>query len=375
LRRALERRVLGVDALQHRALILLLLAGCSDHASHAASSDGSGSDAIAPKKGWTQLKFEKVQVATPRFTDWIPARVAIDETRASRIGPPLGGRVTDVWVERGQRVKAGDRLFAITSGDLAELYSARAKAEVELATARSTLERTKVLVEAKSLPAKELLVAQQTVAEAELELRTATNKITSLHVASGGATSFTVIAPRAGVVVEKAIAVGQQVSPTDAAAVAIADLGEVWIVGDVLDGELGNLKPGTKAEIRLAEDVPVIPANVDQVGAVVDPDRHTIQVRVRLPNPQGALRPNLHGEMRIFDDDNDLIAPAAAVLTDGGHDYVYVRVGDSITRHEVIAGPPENGVRSIHKGIAAGDELVVRGMALLDNQLGQEVPR
>ena len=272
-------------------------------------------------------------------------------------------------------VKAGDRLFAIASGDLAELHSAKAKAEVELQTARSTLERTKVLVEAKSLPAKELLLAQQTVAEAELALRTATSRITSLHVASAGATSFTVVAPRAGVVVEKAIVVGQQVSPSDAAAVAIADLAEVWIVGEVLDGELGNLQPGTKAEIRLAEDVPVIAATVDQVGAVVDPDRHTITVRVRLPNPMGALRPNLHAEMRIFDDDNDLIAPEAAVQSDGAHPYVYVRTGTEIHRREVIAGPPENGMRSIHKGIAAGDELVVRGMALLENQLDQEVPR
>ncbi len=366
----MARRVLVADALQYRALILVVLAACRDHGSPAATGSG-----VVPRTRWTQLQLERVQRATPRFTDWIPARVAIDEARVSRIGAPLGGRVTDVWVERGRRVAVGDRLFAIASGDLAELHAARAKAEVELATARSTLERTRVLVEAKSLPAKEVLLAHQAVAEAELALRTATSRISSLHVASAGATAFTVVAPRAGVIVDKAIVVGQQVSPTDAAAVAIADLAEVWIVGEVLDGELGNLTTGTRAEIRIAEGVPLISATVDQVGAVVDPDRHTITVRVRLPNPLGALRPNLHAEMRIFDDDNDLIAPESAVQTDGVHAYVYVRTGDAIHRREVIAGPPENGVRSIHDGIAAGDEIVVRGMALLDNQLDQEVPR
>ena len=332
------------------------MAGCSDHTSQAANVPP------ASNQPWSQLSFAKAAPAVAHFTDWIPARVAIDETRASRIGPPIGGRITDVWVERGQRVAAGDRLFAIASGDLAELRTNRDKAALELDTARSTLARTQALVDAKSLPAKELLVAQQAVAEAELAARTTTNAINSLHMQGS-----VVVAPRAGVLVDKTIVPGQQVSPSDPPVVTIADLAEVWVVGDVLDGELGNLEAGTRAEVRLSDDTPVIAATVDQVSAVVDPDRHTIQVRVRLPNTGGILRPNLHAELRIFDDDNDLDVPAAAVQTDGAHSYVYVKTASGITRREVAAGPPENGVRSLHRGVAAGDELVVRGTALLDN--------
>lgn len=345
-------------ALRH-LLLIAALAGCSDHASQAAPTASSA----AAKQPWSQLAFAKAEHAKPHFTDWIPARVAIDETRASHIGPPVAGRITDVWVERGQSVKAGDKLFAIASGDIAEMGAAHQKALAELATAKSTLARTQALVDAKALPAKELLVAQQAVAEAEVEANNTSQRISSLHMSGN-----IVTAPRAGAIVDKTIVTGQQVSPSDPPVIAIADLSEVWIVADVLDGELGNLRAGTAAQLRLADDGQVIEGKVDQVGAVVDPDRHTIQVRVKLPNAAGALRPNLHAEMRIFDDDNDIDVPAAAISSDGAKDYVYVKTDGNIAKREVLAGPPENGTRSVHRGIAAGDNLVVRGLALLDNQ-------
>src|SRR5262249_16658625 len=142
----------------------------------------------------------------------------------SRLGSPLGGRVTAVSVERGQHVAAGTPLFAVSSPSLAEMRSELAKAAVQRTTAHTNLERVPALGDAGSVPAKELVTAKQEAAEADLSARLADQKLASLRVAGGGDASFTVNAPRDGVVVEKNLTVGQLVDPSNGSLIAIADL-------------------------------------------------------------------------------------------------------------------------------------------------------
>jgi cobalt-zinc-cadmium efflux system membrane fusion protein len=349
------------------AFVLLLVTGCRDQRSEAARQSEPVSAADNPS--WGALQFARAARHEPHWTDWIPARNTFDEEHTTRLGAPLGGRITDVWFERGQHVAAGAKLLAIASADLAELRTQHDKAAVELATARDSLLRTQALVAAQSLPAKELITAQQAVAEADLAVRTSSAKLASLHIIANGAAAFTLTSPRGGVVVERNAAVGQQVSPTDSALVAIADLDDVWVVADMRDGTVGHLVRGTKAQAELP-DGSLIDGAVDQVSAIVDPDRHTVPVRVRIENTAGRLRPNGHAQLRFFDDDvQRVVVPTDAVLTDGARMYVYIREVGSIHRRRIVADPPEGDVRAIRSGLAVGDEVVVRGAGLLDNQL------
>src|SRR5882724_2096776 len=62
---------------------------------------------------WKVLRLGSATPATQHWTDPLPARIEIDETKLSRVGTPLSGRVTKVYVERGQSVAAGAPLFAV----------------------------------------------------------------------------------------------------------------------------------------------------------------------------------------------------------------------------------------------------------------------
>ena len=155
---------------------------------------------------WSVVKVAPAEAAAPHWTDPVPARIVFDEARTSRLGSPLAGRVTAVMVERGQHVKSGDKLFTVSSPNLAELRADLEKAGVERATAQANFNRVKSLVDAGSLPGKELVSAQQEVTEAELAVKLANQKLASLKVVGGGDATFTVTAPRDGVVVEKNIA-------------------------------------------------------------------------------------------------------------------------------------------------------------------------
>jgi RND family efflux transporter MFP subunit len=332
-----------------------------------------GSDSItltndAPM--WSVVKVAPAEPAQPHWTDPVPARIVFDEARTSRLGSPLAGRVTATFVERGQHVKSGDKLFTVSSPNLAELRADLEKATVERGTAKVNFDRVKALVDAGSLPAKELVTAQQEVAEAELAVKLANQKLASLKVAGAGEASFTVTAPRDGVVVEKNVAVGQEVDTSTGSVMAIADLSDVWVVADLFENDVGALEPGDKAKIIVGQTTEV-DGQIDQVSAVVDPDRHTVPVRVRLENLAGNLRPNAYAQIKFFDPTPAKVSlPSSAVMSDGAQTYVYVKdKSGALKKRTVVAGSASGGRMPILEGIEPGEQVVVQGAILLDNQI------
>ncbi len=309
------------------------------------------------------------------WTDAVPARITIDETRASKLGAPLAGRVSRVSVELGQRVAAGAPLFSVASPDLAELRSNGEKAAVDLEAARATLERVHAMVEGRALPAKDELSAQQQFSQAELALKLAQAKLASLHVSPGGESEFTVTAPRAGVVVEKNVLFGQQVGPDGAGVLmVVADVSSVWMVADLFEAQANDVREGAAAEATC----PSIPGlklegTVEMVSAVVDPTRHTVPIRVRLSNPGGSLRPNDYARVRFSVPPHSAAAveiSASAVVSDGERQHVYVQERQGrFVRREVTTGSAREGRILVLTGITRGETVVEEGAILLDNQI------
>lgn len=318
---------------------------------------------------WAMIKVAPADAAEPHWTDPVPGRVVFDEARASRLGSPLAGRVTNVAVERGQRVKAGQALYTVASPSLADMRADREKAVVERATAKTNLDRIQALVDAQSLPGKELIAAKQQLAEAELAVQLAEQKIASLRVSGAGDAAFTVTAPRDGVVVEKNLSVGQEVDTSSGAVMAIADLSFVWVVADLFENDVGGLTAGTKAKVLVGGAQ--LEGTIDQVSAIVDPERHTVPVRVKLANPDGALRPNAYAQIQFFDPSKAAVSlPIEAVMTDGAKSYVYVQDGKgAFVHHDVTVGSPSNGKVPVLAGLSPKDPVVVQGAILLDNQI------
>lgn len=334
-------------------------------------------DHVVIKEGappWRLLKVVPAASATAHWTEPAPARVRIDERLASRVGVPLEGRITHVDVELGERVAAGHPLFAVASPSLAELNAAAEKAELDVATARQSLDRVREMVAAHALPAKEEIAAQQGLKQAELQHRLALMKLESLRVFAKAGNEFTVRAPRSGVVVEKRILYGQEVSQgmTDPL-IVIAELGTVWVMVELFEGDMPSIREGAVAEVT-APSAPgwVGQGKVEMVSAVVDPERHTIPVRVRLANTDGMLRPNMYARVRFKADHpaGTVEIASSALVSDGEHQYVWLQEPDGrFARRAVTAGSVSEDRVPIHAGLAAGERVVEEGALLLDNQL------
>ena len=126
---------------------------------------------------------------------------------------------------------------------------------------------------------------------------------------------------------------------------------------------------GTKAKVTAG---PVErEGEIDHVSGVVDPERHTVPVRVRLANIDGALRPNAYTTVRFFDPTTAKVAlPSTAVMSDGAKSYVYVKQATGeLKRKDITVGAVSDGKVPVLAGLEVTDQVVLRGAILLDNQI------
>ena len=322
---------------------------------------------------WSVLRLAQATAPREIYCDPVPARVRIDETVAARVGSPLAGRVNNVFVELGQKVKKGDPLLSVSSGDLPTLRSELAKAHVDVEVARAQYQRVHDMVAARLMPGKEELAAAAQQREAELGQQAAESKLQALRVGSTKTDNeFILTAPREGVVVEKAVLPSQEVD-SNATLIQIADVSVVWVLADLFESDASGIAPGTPARITL----PSLPgfsidAKVDSVSAVVDPERHSVPVRVKLPNPEARLKPNQYAEMRfqVSVPTGTAEVAASALVSDGATQYVYVQEQPGkLVRRKVVTGPVREGRVVITQGVNVGETVVEQGGILLDNQI------
>ncbi|HYP99857.1 MAG TPA: efflux RND transporter periplasmic adaptor subunit [Polyangiaceae bacterium] len=323
---------------------------------------------------WQSLQVEAAEAAEPLWSDAFDGLLKLDESKAARVGVPLSGRVLRVYAELGYEVKKGDPLFTVASADLASLGAERRQATLALESAETALARVEALVSARALPERELAEAMLRRKQAELSLKMAQSRQNSLHVRVDSASEFTVIAPRSGRIVEKRVLLGQQLSArSEQTLLTIADLSSLWLSAELFQPDLHGIAPGTAVSIAVpALPEIVIRGEVDTVSSLVDPERRSVPVRVRVDNAARNLKVNLFAKARFLTTppEGSVSVGASALRSDGNRDYVYVRTGEGdFERRWVTPGAIVAGRALIHEGVAAGEAIAIRGMTLLDNRL------
>jgi RND family efflux transporter MFP subunit len=335
---------------------------------------GQGVSIAAGAPQWQVLKLGEAKASPERWTEPVPASVRVDEANAARVGSPLGGRVQRVLVQLGEPVHAGQPLFSVSSPDLAELTDAEVQARLDLQTAKQQAERIAALIEARAIPAKDGITSQSELARAEIRHSLAVSKLRALRVGSSSDNEFVVKAPRAGTVVAKNVLPGQEVGANgDSNLITIADLSTVWVVADVFESNATGIKSGTSVRVHLASEPDLqLEGTVDRISEVVDPERHTLPVRVTFPNPERRLKPNTFARMQFLSAPNvgAVEVAAGALITDGEQQAVFVRENaGTFTRRNVVAGTVRQGRVVVFSGLNAGETVVESGAVLLDNQI------
>ncbi|MEO8903958.1 MAG: efflux RND transporter periplasmic adaptor subunit [Polyangiaceae bacterium] len=324
--------------------------------------------------GWQALETEAVEPATELWSDPLPSSIRLDESKVARVGVPLPGRVTRVFVELGREVKKGDPLFSVASAELAMLHIERRRAELDRESAEANLRRIADLAAAHALSERAMLDARREYEQAELTALTAVSKQNSLSVGTLSGHEFLVRAPRAGRIIEKSILPGQQLAARSAQTLlTIADLSTVWLIADLFQADASALRIGSPVTVTVSAlpDTPIA-ALVTTVSAIVDPERRTVAVRAILDNPSGVLKLNMFARARFLLQPraNSTVIRASAVHSSGSDSYVYVRGSDGhFTRRAITLASVVQNKAVIHAGLSADEAVATQGVTLLDNQL------
>jgi cobalt-zinc-cadmium efflux system membrane fusion protein len=310
------------------------------------------------------------------------ARIAFDDVRVGHVLSPVTGRVTKVLAAPGDRVAKGAPLVTIVSPDVGAAYSDAVKAEADQVASGHEATRQRELFAAHAGSRKDLEAAEAALRKADAELERARQKTRLLSAGEFDRVTqeYTLQSPIAGVVVARGASPGLEVqgqwngAGTPVELFTIGALDPLWIVGDVYEMDLAHVRPGQAAEVH----VPAFPGRafhgrVEWVSDVIDPATHTAKVRCTVPNPGGALRPEMAPVLQIaLPAHRHLAVPRDALVRLGDDTVVFVLAektasGDLLfRRRQVVVGDERpSGLVPILEGLAPSEQVVVSGAIFL----------
>jgi cobalt-zinc-cadmium efflux system membrane fusion protein len=314
-----------------------------------------------------QLTQATEHVATPQLR--VTGTVNPDISRAVPVISIATGRVVEIDARLGDTVKKGQLLLKVQSADVSGAFSDYRKAVADEQLSQTQLERAKLLYDKGAISLNDLQVAQDTEDKAKVDVETAAEKLRVLgNPTLDRPTGIVEIrAPTSGVITD------QQV--TNAAGVAglgspnpftISDLDYIWVLCDVYENDLVNVRLGEKADIRLnAYPDQVFSGTISNIGPVLDPNIRTAKVRIEMRNP-GLMRPGMfvtatfHGRKK----ETRAAVPATAILHLHDRDWVYVPMKNSqFKRTEVVGGDMlPNNMQEVVSGLTPGQQIVANAL-------------
>jgi RND family efflux transporter MFP subunit len=318
------------------------------------------------------------------------------------IGTKVAGRVEQMSVEEGMKVKKGDTLAVIEHNDLKAMSASR---EAQAQRTAAELEEARADLWEKERENRRVtrLFAQKSATPEESEKAQAGNKKAAARVAALEAAvklmkanieeikamihTMYLFAPFDGTVVEKQGEVGEIISPTAmssslgrTAVVTIANLEKMDVETKIAEGMLWRIKLGQPAEVSVS----AIPSKryrgrLRQVLPMSSRADGIVKVKVEILDPDNRLFPELAAKVHFLPSESIsnaeagrsyLFVPRSAVFTEDGHDYVWViRKDDTLRKHLVEVVATTEDWSRVESGLKANDQVVLDPVkALRDNE-------
>lgn len=353
---------------------VLLMSACGS----SEKADASAPTVVAPQSPrdgvvvLDERSLAFVRVGAPEISNSLPlvrapGHVVLLEGSVAEVGTGVTGRVSNIHVTLGSRVRRGDPLITLESPDAVSARAALRGAETTLRAARAELERSRRLAEQGIATERELLESERTAATAEAEAIRARAIVAMLGGGSGD--RLVLRAPIEGVVLEQRTAVGSIVSPSGDAPVRIGDPDALWVEAEVFDRDVARLHTGGRARVLLGDGT-AAPGTVVTVGAAARGASRTSIVRVALDAPTPGLRPGRFVRVELLSDQEGLRIPASSVVIRNGRETaVYIASSErpgAFERRTVTVGPSFDGFVSVLAGLGPSDRIVVEGALLVD---------
>ena len=301
--------------------------------------------------------------------------------RKAVVSAKIQGRLSELKVEEGSRVREGEVIARLESTDY-EAQVQRAAAALERAEAeRAEQERQRRVAE--SL-VREKVLARDELEAAESRVRMADAAISQakaeLAFARAQLDNTYIRAPFTGTVLRKMAEVGESVAPippgvnlstSSGAIVALADLDTLEVEADVSESNVARLGADQPAEVTV-EAFPDrrYQAVLRQVIPTADRTKATVQVKVTIVDKDPQLKPEMSAKVQFLEQaaaetagaapTSTVLVPAAAVVERDGATVVFEVLEGRLKRRQIVPGPERQGQVVVNQGLVGSETLVLR---------------
>lgn len=303
-------------------------------------------------------------------TDTYPGTVvALNEVE---LRPQVSGYITNIYVQDGQQVSKGQKLYEIDRTQYQATYN---QAQANLRSTQANLEKVRQDAERYENLAKQDAIARQRVDYARAELRTAQAQVAAARAGVSGASTnlrYSVItAPMSGRIGISQVKVGSQVSPGQTLINTISADNPIAV--DIVINErevarFARLQQKTAADsaftVKFSDSSQYpYPGKIQAIDRAIDPQTGTIIVRISFPNPTRQLIPGMVTVVQVRNEDigEQLVIPNKAITEQMGEFYAYVIQGDSVIQNKIMLGTKVADKVVVREGLKAGDKIVVEG--------------
>jgi len=313
-----------------------------------------------------------------------PGEIELNADKVVHVVPRVSGVVTEVRKNLGDAVQHGEVIAVLDSREAAELKCAYTASVKRVELARTNFERKERLWKQKISSEKDYLASRQALAEEEINLQTATQKLLTLgfsqtdldgvpEMTGRGLARYELKAQYDGVVIKKEISVGEAVKE-DADIFAIADLCAVWVGVTVYAKDLSVVKVGQN--VTVSSQVLNLEASgiLTYLGPLVGEQTRTARGRVVVQNPEGRWRPGLFVTVEVVHEEISVpvAVSADAIQTFRDWSVVFVQCGDQYEVRPLELGRSDGRWVEVLHGLSPGEKYVSRNSFILKADLGKE---
>ena len=325
------------------ALVAIIVAGCSV------------GKATVPETAEQDTTPLPVEISIPQRADIhasYPTTATIYADSEAPVQARVGGEVTDILVEEGDRVEAG-QILARLDGERLRLEMLRATAELE--KTRNEYERYLSLRERGlvSAAAVDDLRYKVDALKASFELKRLNYRYSDIR------------APIAGTISLRAVGLGQHVQTGDET-FRITDTTRLVAYLKIPQTELAKFAPGQEAFVKV-DSVPDqgFLAAIARISPTIDTRSGTIKATVYIDNANGVLAPGMFGRFEIIYDkhENALLIPASAAIQEDSETVIFVAHENSVERRVVQTGIRSKDQVEILAGLYADERIVKTGLS------------
>jgi multidrug efflux pump subunit AcrA (membrane-fusion protein) len=289
-------------------------------------------------------------------------QITADETKIAHVHVKINGFIEQVFVDYiGQLVKKGQPLFTLYSPDLVstqEEYLIAKRGEKTLGTS--------------SFP--EVAQGSQSLLRSTRERLKlwdiSDEQIKKLDQSGEVSRTLTFYSPITGFVMDRKAFPQTSVTP-DTELYTVSDFSTVWVNADIFEYEVPFVKVGQHAEMQLSYyPGKTWNGRVSFIYPTVDPTTRTVKVRMKFPNPDFKLKPQMFADVELkINYGNQIVVPQEAVLDSGKEQRVFVAKGDGYFEpHQITTGAKLDGKVVVLSGLKAGETVVSSGNFLVDSE-------